>query len=83
MTSSQDVLMAIADDQGPQDSLVVLGYAGWGPGQLEQEIQENLWLNGDADPNIIFELPFEKRWEATAQGWGIDLSRLSGDVGHS
>jgi putative transcriptional regulator len=83
LTASRDVLEAIANGAGPERSLVALGYAGWGPGQLEQEMVANAWLSGPADPDILFELAAEQRWEAAAQHLGIDIHRLSGEAGHA
>ena len=67
VSTSQDVIAAIAAGNGPQYSLIALGYAGWGEGQLEQELTENSWLSGPADASIIFETDIEKRWEAAAR----------------
>ncbi|MBM2829887.1 MAG: transcriptional regulator, partial [Gammaproteobacteria bacterium] len=60
-----------------------LGYAGWAAGQLEREIKENAWLNGPADSSIIFNTPTEKRWESAAALLGVDLEKLSIDIGHA
>jgi putative transcriptional regulator len=83
LSTSQDVLHAIAEDRGPDNWLVALGYAGWGHGQLEQELTDNAWLNGPADNNIIFRVPEEQRWQAAATKLGVDMSTLSGDTGHA
>ncbi len=83
LSTSQDILRAIAEDRGPDNWLVTLGYAGWGPGQLEQELGDNAWLNGPADNNIVFRVPEEQRWQAAATKLGVDLSTLSGDTGHA
>jgi putative transcriptional regulator len=83
VTSSRDILMAIAAGEGPRHSLIALGYAGWGAGQLEQEIAANAWLAGPADERIVFELPHEQRWEAAAAKLGVDLNLLSGEAGHA
>jgi len=85
VTSSRDLLQAIASGEGPSRILVALGYAGWGPGQLEQEMAENAWLSvpaRDAE-HIIFELPDNERWQAAAGLAGVDMSRLSPDIGHA
>jgi putative transcriptional regulator len=63
--------------------MVALGYAGWAPGQLEQELAANAWLNGPADERIIFETPCEDRWKAAAALLGVDLELLSSEVGHA
>ncbi len=83
LSTSQDILRAIAEDRGPDNWLVTLGYAGWGPGQLEQELSNNARLNGPADNNIVFRLPQEQRWQAAATKLGVDLNTLSGDTGHA
>ncbi len=83
VTTSQDVLAAIADERGPDRALVVLGYAGWGAGQLEQEMAANAWLSVAADPALIFEVPVEQRWRRAAGLLGIDLTKLSSYAGHA
>ncbi len=83
LTTSRDILEAIANDQGPEDNIIALGYAGWGPGQLEQELADNAWLSCPADQQIIFETPVEKRWQAAADLLGVDLTLLSNDPGHA
>lgn len=83
LTLSRDVLDAMATGDGPEKSLVALGYAGWEAGQLEAEMLENTWLNVPATPDIIFDLPFEDRWQSAAKALGIELSRLSTDAGHA
>ena len=80
---SRDILDALAAGRGPRDVLVALGYAGWGPGQLEHEVLRNAWLSGPADLDLIFEAPFEERWELAARGLGVDLHRLSGQAGRA
>ena len=83
LTTSSDILNDIAKHSGPQKSLIALGYAGWGAGQLEQEMADNAWLSVPADPEVIFKLPTEARWQAAASLLGIDLKTLSEDVGHA
>lgn len=83
VTSSRDILEAIAAGRGPERSLVALGYAGWGPGQLEREMSENAWLSVPADDRIVFDTPFERRWEAAAALSGVDINRLSNEIGHA
>ncbi|MDJ0940848.1 MAG: YqgE/AlgH family protein [Woeseiaceae bacterium] len=83
LTLSRDIIDAMATGDGPEKSLVALGYAGWEPGQLENEILANSWLNVTATPDIVFDLPFQDRWKAAAQAIGIDLSRLAPDAGHA
>mgnify|MGYP001035719609 CR=1 FL=1 len=83
LTTSRDILQAIADDQGPERKLIALGYAGWGAGQLEQEISANAWLTTPADTTILFDTPVEERWAAAAGKLGIDLNLLSSETGHA
>jgi len=83
VTTSQDIMQAIANNEGPEHSLIALGYAGWGPGQLEYEISENSWLNCPATEDILFKTPIEKRWSAAAMLLGIDLQLLSNQTGHA
>ncbi len=83
ITTSKDILEALAEGRGPSAYLVALGYAGWGPGQLEAEIAENAWLSGPADPAIMFDRPEEDRWQAAAALLGVDLTLLSSQAGHA
>lgn len=83
ITTSRDILRAIANGQGPDKSLIALGYAGWSAGQIEHEIKENVWLNGPADSHIIFNTPVEKRWTSAASLLGVELDKLTTDVGHA
>lgn len=77
VTTSRDILAAMARGQGPAEAVVALGYAGWGGGQLEQEIRANAWLCAPLESGIIFELPFESRWHAAGRLLGVELSRIS------
>jgi putative transcriptional regulator len=77
VTTSRDILAAMALGQGPAEAVVALGYAGWDGGQLEEEIRANAWLSAPVDPGLIFELPFESRWEAAGRLLGVELSRIS------
>ncbi len=83
LTSSIDVLRAIAHGQGPSKSLLALGYAGWGPGQLENEIQDNGWLNVQADDAILFGRENEGKWRLAMAKLGIDLGTLSSAAGRA
>ncbi|MES9939796.1 MAG: YqgE/AlgH family protein [Candidatus Thiodiazotropha sp. 6PLUC2] len=83
VTTSLDILEAIAAGKGPERNLVALGYASWGAGQLENEIAQNVWLSGPAETNIIFKRACKERWQAAADLLGIDLNLLSGDAGHA
>lgn len=83
VTTSRDILEAMARGTGPERALIALGYAGWGGGQLEQEMLENAWLSAPAEQSILFELAPTKRWEAAARLLGIDLNTLSTETGHA
>jgi len=83
VTTSRDILEAMAAGNGPPKALVALGYAGWGAGQLEGEMAANAWLTVRASPEIVFQIPFEDRWRAAAALIGIDIDQISGDVGHA
>jgi len=83
LSTSQDVLFAIAGGVGPQKSLITLGYAGWEAGQLEAELADNTWLSCPADPQILFDLPHDQRLQAAAASLGVDLRLLSTQVGHA
>ncbi|VAW79608.1 UPF0301 protein YqgE [hydrothermal vent metagenome] len=83
VTSSQDILIAIGEGQGPENFMVSLGYAGWGPNQLEQEIVNNIWLTVSAKLSILYDSPYEQRWVQAAEYIGIDLDKLSVQAGHA
>lgn len=85
LTASRDILQAMAsgDAAAPADALVILGYAGWGAGQLEEELAENAWLTMPAAEDILFEEPLVTRWQAAATRLGVDLTLLSPDAGHA
>lgn len=83
LTTSVDILTALAHGTGPRDCLVALGYAGWGAGQLEQELADNAWLTCEATPDILFRLPFEQRLDASLKLLGIDPGMLSSQAGHA
>ena len=83
LSSAREVLEAIGAGEGPEQFLVALGYAGWEAGQLERELTENAWLTCPARPDILFEVPFDKRLHAAAASLGIDYDLLSGQAGHA
>ena len=83
VTTSKDILAAIGNHNGPQRSIVTLGYAGWTAGQLEQELQDNAWLTVEADTDILFETPIHKRWQAAVNKLGVDVWQLAPDSGHA
>jgi len=83
LTASIDILRAIAQGSGPRQSLLALGYSGWGPGQLESEIQANGWLHAPADETLLFGAELDTKWEEAIAKIGIDFGMLSGDAGHA
>ena len=83
LTVSRDIIDAMARGEGPDKSLVALGYAGWESGQLESEILSNSWINVPATARLVFDTPFESRWTEAADSLGIDLSRIGPDAGHA
>jgi putative transcriptional regulator len=83
MTTSKDVLEAMSAGAGPKRVLVTLGYAGWGAGQLEDELSRNGWINVAADPGVIFDTPVEERYERALALLGISRAMLSQDAGHA
>jgi putative transcriptional regulator len=83
VTTSRDILAAMARGEGPSEAVIALGYAGWDGGQLEQEIRANAWLSAPVDLGLIFELPFESRWQAAGRLLGVELSRLSPTAGNA
>ena len=83
VTTSRDILEAIAEHRGPSKYVVALGYAGWSAGQLEDELKENAWLNTAADSAIIFDLPLDDRWARAVASLGIDASSLQPIGGHA
>lgn len=83
MTTSRDVLEALSNGAGPRKVFITLGYAGWGAGQLEDELARNGWLTVDAEPGIIFDTPVEQRYDKALSLLGIDRSFLMGEAGHA
>jgi len=83
MTTSKDVLEALANGAGPKKILVTLGYSGWGAGQLEDEMGRNGWINVGAEPGIIFDTPVEQRYDKALSLLGIDVGMLSQEAGHA
>ncbi|KAG0939008.1 hypothetical protein G6F31_015359 [Rhizopus arrhizus] len=82
LTTSRDILEAMARGEGPANAVVTLGCAGWGAGQLESELAENSWLTVPADAELVFQLPLEQRWQGAASRIGVDLFRLTDYSGH-
>jgi len=83
LTMSLDMLEAMARNEGPNQAMLMLGYAGWGAGQLESEISQNAWLSVPADIGLIFDTAVDQRWHAAASRLGVDLSLLSGQAGRA
>ena len=83
MTTSKDVLEALANGAGPRRLMVTLGYSGWSAGQLEEEIGRNGWLTVDADPKVIFDTPVEERYQRALSLLGFDPLMLSQEAGHA
>jgi putative transcriptional regulator len=83
LTASLDVLKAIAEGHGPREGLLALGYAGWGPGQLDAEIQQNAWLSVPADETIVFDEAHDTKWRRALAKLHIDPLLLSGAAGHA
>lgn len=83
LTATVDILKAIAGGMGPDQSLLALGYAGWGPGQLDGELKANGWLHVDADESLIFDSMLESKWERALKKIGIEPSMLSSDIGNA
>lgn len=83
VATSRDILSATAKGEGPQKAIVALGYAGWHKGQLENEMRQNAWLTSPVDSRIVFETPFDRRWDEATRSLGIDPSQLSSQAGHA
>jgi putative transcriptional regulator len=83
LTATLDILKEMAAGGGPRKSLLALGYAGWGPGQLDAEIQANGWLSVSSDEALVFDADLDNKWERAIGKIGIDFSMLSGDAGHA
>lgn len=83
LTTSRDILRAIANGTGPREHLIALGYAGWTAGQLEFELAENSWLSLPADGDVIFSTPYRQRLGAAAAALGIDMNLISAQAGHA
>jgi putative transcriptional regulator len=83
LTATVDILKAIARGGGPVSAILALGYAGWAPGQLENEIQQNGWLHCAADAELIFGTDIETKYDKALQKIGIDLAMLSTEAGHA
>ncbi len=83
LTSSKDILVEIALGNGPENCLMSLGYAGWGPQQLEQEILQNSWFSTPVESRILFDVEFTDKWQQAAKIIGMDYTKLTSQVGHA
>ena len=83
VTASRDILFDIGIGKGPDNFLLVLGCASWAPGQMEQEVLSNSWLNCPVDKQIIFNTPYEKRWHGAVNTLGVDVNFISNVAGHA
>ena len=83
LTTSPDILKSISANQGPTHTLIALGFAHWEAQQLEKEMSQNAWLYGPANFDILFHMAIENRWRAASALMGVDVDRLSSDIGHA
>lgn len=83
LTTSRDILKAIAQGKGPKKFLIALGYAGWGEEQLETEMKQNAWLSTRYDESVVFDTPINQRWNVAAHKMGLDINLLSTQAGHA
>lgn len=83
VTTSRDVLAAMARGEGPEKAFIALGYAQWDAGQLEQELKDNSWLTLPLDESMLYELPYEDRWLAAWRSLGVDVASVSTSAGHA
>jgi putative transcriptional regulator len=83
ITTSNDIIRAIAQNNGPKDVLVTLGYVGWGSEQLDKEILDNAWLVCPYSPELLYDVPFEERWEYAGLSIGVKMNQLISSVGHA
>ncbi|NBV78114.1 YqgE/AlgH family protein [bacterium] len=83
VTTSNDIIRAIAEDQGPKDVLVAMGFVSWGDNQLNQEVMNNTWLVCPFKPEILFDVPFADRWKFAGSTIGVKMDQLTMGVGHA
>lgn len=83
VSTSRDVLDDIASGKGPGRFVLMLGFSGWGPGQLEAELADNAWLTVPADDELLFDVPLELRWQTATARLGVDPGQLAGYAGHA
>lgn len=83
VTTSNDIIRAIAANAGPSDALVTLGYVAWGSDQLQQEVMDNQWLVCPCTPELLYSVPFEERWEYAGLSIGVRMNQISDSIGHA
>ena len=83
VTTSDDIIQAMAEDKAPEGATLILGYAGWGEGQLEREILENSWLTLPSSSDVVFDIDFDERLKVATASAGIDFDRMSTGAGHA
>lgn len=83
LTATLEILRAMAEGSGPEQAMLALGYSGWAPGQLENEIQANGWLTGPADRQLVFDPVYDDKWQRALVSIGVDPAMLFGDAGHA
>ena len=83
ITTSNDIIRAIAEDEGPRDAMVTLGYVGWDENQLEQEMMDNDWLVCPYNAELLYDVPFKDRWEYAGLTIGVNMNKLTSNIGHA
>lgn len=83
LTATREILQAMASGEGPKRAVVALGYAGWGPGQLEMELRENVWLTGQPDPDLVFDDHYDTKWSRALAALGVTADQLSASAGRA
>lgn len=83
LTATREILQAMASGEGPKRAAVALGYAGWGPGQLEMELRENVWLTGQPDPDLVFDDHYDTKWSRALAALGVTADQLSASAGRA
>jgi putative transcriptional regulator len=83
MTATVDILKAIAEGEGPKKAMLTLGYASWGPGQLDAEMQQNSWIIVNSDESLVFDTAIDRKWERAMAKLGVSIGALSGETGHA
>lgn len=83
LTSTLEILNLLAQGKGPKEKILALGYAGWGAGQLEMELQKNSWLQMEADPDLVFSRDLSETWQRALKKMGVDAALLSSQTGHA